>query len=343
MKITVDKIDMEMKLPDFDPNCPVCSMAAVRERTLYDDRYGFPDSFDLYVCSQCGHRFLPISFSPDELTNLYTTFYPRSDWSLDDFKPKTPVQGFQDWLNGKISAAYCWVPGNVKVLDVGCGFGETLAYHQARGCDVYGVDTDQNLLRVAAKYGLNARVGMFSAKDYDSESFDYITLDQVLEHVAAPLNFMKEVGLVLRPGGRVIISTPNAHGWGAWFFGRRWLHWHVPYHQQFFSDKSLRLCADKAGFEVEKIFSRTSSAWLHLQLMHFVHFPEQGIPSAFWKTINGRSLLAKILSRVFGLFKIFYINHVVSRFLDTLRIGDNKLYFLRKKDHGKNLDSSSRS
>ena len=78
----------------------------------------------------------------------------------------------------------------MRVLDVGCGFGQTLAYHAKRGCDAHGIDADENLLRVAERYGLNARVGLFKAADYPADSFDYVTLDQVIEHSAASRTFL---------------------------------------------------------------------------------------------------------------------------------------------------------
>ncbi len=36
------------------------------------------------------------------------------------------------------------MPRNVRVLDIGCGFGESLGYYEARGCEAYGVEADEN-------------------------------------------------------------------------------------------------------------------------------------------------------------------------------------------------------
>ena len=105
--------------------------------------------------------------SARELLALYADFYPRGELRLDQFKPRTEVHGFPAWLEGEQASAFRWVPRDVRVLDIGCGFGESLAYHAARGCDAHGIDADANLLRVAERYGLNARVGLFDAADYD--------------------------------------------------------------------------------------------------------------------------------------------------------------------------------
>ena len=55
------------------------------------------------------------------------------------------------------------------------------------------------------------------------EYFDYVTLDQVAEHVTDPLALMRGVARVLKPGGKVVITTPNARSLGARIFRRKWL------------------------------------------------------------------------------------------------------------------------
>src|SRR3974377_2269236 len=129
--------------------CGICGGRLVSKYSgLYDDRYGSPGTFEIAVCPHCNHRTLRGDFSPEQLGELYTDFYPRSSYSLDDFLPAPGESGFSAWLQGAKASAYLWVPKNVRILDIGCGFGETLAYHKSRGCDVYGVEADENIRRV---------------------------------------------------------------------------------------------------------------------------------------------------------------------------------------------------
>ena len=136
--------------------CLICNGNQVRRFALYDDRYGYPGCFDLYRCRKCGHGQLRADFSAEQLAALYTDYYPRSTFDLASYKPAPAVLGCKAWLNGSRRSAYLWVPENVRVLDVGCGFGQTLGYHKARGCDVYGVEADRNILRVAQRFGFKA-------------------------------------------------------------------------------------------------------------------------------------------------------------------------------------------
>lgn len=311
--------------------CPICEGASdVIRNDLYDDRYGYPGSHTLLACRQCGHKFLGTVFTEAELHSLYSDYYPRGVLRLDEFRPYVEVRGFQEWLEGEHASAFRWVPRGVRVLDVGCGFGETLAYHNARGCDAYGVDPDENLLRVAERYGLNARVGLFAANDYEPESFDFVTLDQVIEHVADPRSFLRDVAAVLRPGGTAIVTTPNSNGYGGRLLGRRWINWHVPYHLQQFSRHSLSILAEDSGLRLVSLRTLTNSRWLHYQWFHLWSYPTSDVPSPFWDPQRSPLVIPALPRRLGDLLYRARVFHVVTRFADASGLGDNYLCFLQK-------------
>jgi 2-polyprenyl-3-methyl-5-hydroxy-6-metoxy-1,4-benzoquinol methylase len=302
----------------------------VLHEDLYDDRYGYPGRFAIRRCGHCGHKHLAAAFTSEELGRLYSNFYPRSTFDLDSFRPYQETRGFRSWLNGERASAFRSVPRNVRVLDIGCGFGETLAYHSARGCEAYGVEADENILRVGERFGLNVRAGLFDPADYDKGTFDYVTLDQVIEHVADPRKFLQGVATVLKPGGVAIVSTPNARGYGARLLGRRWINWHVPYHLQHFSRRSLEKLATTSGFEVDSIATITNSAWMNYQFMHIFSAPQMGTPSPFWDPARSRGSVpraARGIARRLERLKVF---HVATRTVDAFGIGDNLLCSMRK-------------
>lgn len=313
-------------------NCPICGsvlMGALEK--LWDDRYAYPGQFTLMRCSNCGHAFLDCDLMPDQLGELYTNYYPRKTFDVAQYKPHTERSGFGSWLGGLNSSAFRWVPENVRVLDVGCGFGESLGYHAARGCDVYGVEADENIRRVAEKFGYRVHVGLFDDKVYESEFFDYVTMDQVIEHVTDPFSALCGVARILKPGGKAILSTPNANGWGAKIFGRRWIHWHTPYHLQFFSKYSMQIAAEQAGLEVTEVKTITNSDWLLYQWIHLVTFPPLGKPSSFWlRNKSGTTFRQKLLVRLLSLMHKTKINHLLTRIFDSLSVGDNFVFVLTK-------------
>ncbi|MDB5807761.1 MAG: hypothetical protein JWN73_5083 [Betaproteobacteria bacterium] len=315
--------------------CPICDASTtVLYDEIYDDRYGYPGRFELCSCARCGHRHLNASFTPEQLGTLYSDYYPRSSFSVDDYAPHVAVGGFSAWFNGERCAAFRWVPERVRILDIGCGFCQTLGYHNNRGCESFGVEIDTNAKRVADKFGLNVKIGVFDPRDYPADYFDYVTLDQVIEHVVDPRQMFAGIRQVLKPGGTAILSTPNSHSLPARIFGRCWLNWHAPYHLQHFSRESFGRACEQAGLKLVETRTVTHSEWLGYQWQHYLRFPQPGQPSAFWsRTPIADSMARKILFRALGIIHRLKVNHVLTRLFDLFGGGDNILYFVRKPDH----------
>jgi 2-polyprenyl-3-methyl-5-hydroxy-6-metoxy-1,4-benzoquinol methylase len=314
-------------------SCPICKGKNSQSyMESFDDRYGYPGTFDLDKCLDCGHIYLTKEFSDDELENLYTKYYPRAKLSVDDHKPHKTGGSFTTWLNGDRRSAYRWVPEKVRILDIGCGFGESLAYHKSRDCDVYGVEADSNIQKVVDKFGYTIHIGLFNHEIYESNFFDYVTLDQVMEHVVDPINTLKGIEKILKPGGIIVLSVPNPRGWGRYCFGRRWINWHAPYHLHHYTLESMAYASREAGLIGIKTKTITSSNWLYFQWQHLATFPRAGDPSDFWtgKRFIKLSYSTQMLYLLAWLANKLKINHIVTRIFDTLTIGDNRLFVLQK-------------
>jgi 2-polyprenyl-3-methyl-5-hydroxy-6-metoxy-1,4-benzoquinol methylase len=311
-------------------SCEICFSENFKKvLDLYDDRYGYPGKFDLYECLHCGHKFLDNNFTSEQLGDLYSNYYPRSSFSIENYQPLKFKNNFLSWFNGERRSAFTYIPKGVKVLDVGCGFGQSLKYHQDRGCDAYGVEADSNIQKVIDEFGFNIKVGLFNQDDYKKNFFEYITMDQVLEHTVDPIKTLQGASKILKPNGRIIISIPNSNGWGAKVFGRKWINWHTPYHLQHFSKRSIKIAAKKSGLEVESLKTITSSEWLHYQWLHIASFPKLGEPSFFWSPSQDSRIGIKI---VFFVIHKLKINHFITRFFDACNVGDSYIIFLKKND-----------
>jgi SAM-dependent methyltransferase len=221
-----------------------------------------------------------------------------------------------------------WVPPATRILDIGCGFGEALAYHRARGCLVRGVEADRNIARVAARHGFDVHVGLFEPARYGDAAFDYVTMDQVIEHAVDPIAMLDGVRRVLRVGGSAVLSTPNAAGLGARVFGPRWIHWHAPYHLHGFTEQSLRIAAERAGLRVSQTSPITNSEWLSYQWIHLVTAPRAGEPSPFWSPRRAPS--HRWLIRSLRALHRTGIDHTLTRLADWLRVGDNLIAVLER-------------
>ena len=100
---------------------------------------------------------------------------------------------------------------NCRVLDIACGEGYGSASLLAAGAEsVIGVDVSPEACAHArARYGLDAREGSAEAIPLPDASVDVIVSFETIEHLTTPDLFVKECRRVLRPGGQLIISTPN--------------------------------------------------------------------------------------------------------------------------------------
>ena len=107
-------------------------------------------------------------------------------------------------------------PG-VSVLDVGCGDGfflQELDKALGRKIDYHGVDYSEAKLRKAEKLPYkfshcNLEVGI----PYGDESFEVVYSGEVIEHIYNPDFMLEECRRVLKPGGVLIVSTPNLQAW----------------------------------------------------------------------------------------------------------------------------------
>jgi len=310
--------------------CKICSKLVVKKNTLHDDRYGYPESFDLLECTNCGFAFLNVNFSKDQLKDLYSNYYPRKNLGKEDFiipQSEDSILGkVKSWINGDLGRGMFNVPIKTTVLDVGCGFGESVAYHKKRGCNSFGIDADSNCLKPAEWFDLNIKNDTYKKSIFGDVKFDYITLDQVLEHLSNPLLELENLSSDLSSDGKILISLPNYNSIWRKVFGRNWIHWHAPYHENFFTLKSLNCAAKVNRLKIVKSYNCSPPSWLFYQALHLINLPTKGSASTFWcgQLQNGfRVMFIKILFKL----KVF---HVLTKVSDFLNVGDNLYIELEK-------------
>lgn len=146
-----------------------------------------------------------------------------------------------------------------RLLDVGCGGGRFLRRMQKRGWQAEGTDFDEQAARkVTSRYGITTHVGDLPQCALPAASFDAITLSQAIEHLYDPRATLQECLRLLKPGGSLVMTTPNAASLGAAEFGAAWRGWEAPRHLQLFTVESLAALTQQAGFAIEE--ARTCSA-----------------------------------------------------------------------------------
>jgi SAM-dependent methyltransferase len=132
-----------------------------------------------------------------------------------------------------------FAPGT-RMLDVGCGSG-WLADHFD---DYTGVDGSPEAVRAATEKGRNVTLADVDERlPFEDARFDGAIVKDLLEHVRDPVAVVHEVARVLRPGGLVFASSPDA---------QRWV-WDDYTHRRPFTRKAFRLLFADAGYRVERV------------------------------------------------------------------------------------------
>lgn len=246
-------------------NCPSCGSNRNRFWTTASDvEYQTTvDTFDYLMCEDCGCLF--IKNAP---IDRLSTIYPKNYYTGGNEGKLFSVLIRLKFLLDKIffrSILRDNKQNDIAVLDVGGGSGELLTSIRASDPRVKRtvvVDLGDNGKEAAIAAGHIFHHGTFEHFETD-ERFDVLFLMNLIEHVADPLAVLVKAKELLRPGGRVVIQTPNwlclqerlfrRHSWTGYHCPRHWVLWHKPGFEAF---------ARRAGFNVlQSHYVQGASFW----------------------------------------------------------------------------------
>lgn len=139
---------------------------------------------------------------------FYESFAEDFDSKMNMYDTNKRIQVvFNELLKEDIS--------NKSFLDAGCGTGWFSKAASARGAQVTAMDLGEGLLsKVREKTDVTTVVGSLMDIPFPENSFDIVMSSEVIEHTPDPKEAIKELCRVLKPGGKLILTTPNK----LWFF-----------------------------------------------------------------------------------------------------------------------------
>jgi SAM-dependent methyltransferase len=151
--------------------------------------------------------FLPVAqptSSPDDRALFYERFAPVFDERMNRYEVEKRLRLIFDDALADLPLA------GVDLLDAGCGTGLFSAEAVRRGAGVTSLDVGEQLLaRVADKCDSRRVVGTVAALPFGDASFDVVICTEVIEHVENAAEGIAELVRVARPGGRIVLTTPN--------------------------------------------------------------------------------------------------------------------------------------
>jgi SAM-dependent methyltransferase len=198
-------------------SCPLCGRPA---GPIFSRSYGLPQlqamiaraewgglpadkSYELRHCAACAFHFQTWVMDEPELASWYSP-----PVGPDFFRQEIARQRLHSIGHAltEILVFRQLCPETMPVvLDFGCHWGKWAGAALALGCDVYGVDVNRDAADFCARRGIR----MVDRAELGRLRFDFINVDQVMEHLSDPLSIARELAGCLKPGGFLKLSTPG--------------------------------------------------------------------------------------------------------------------------------------
>ena len=259
--------------------CPLCG--SLHKKTVYkrlEDRlFKCEGEWILVSCLSCGLVFLDPRPVPDDLSKTYTLSYSlRKQPAVKNPDSAGPslkrrirnayFRRFRNYVNveGNYLLSYIplLVPGlrakleesifhldfikDGTLLDIGCGTGDFINHMTMLGWNAEGIDTDRQAVQICQNRNLNVKVGHLNEQKYPDDYFDIIVLKHVIEHVPNPIELLMECRRIIKPGGKILLLTPNVSSTAHKIFGPYWLGLDVSRHLFLFSLETISRAIEKA-------------------------------------------------------------------------------------------------
>lgn len=305
------KVDVTNKISTYNKNsCILCGdKGKVIYHGLRDNLFFSPGEWTVKKCNQtqCGLMWLGTMPIEKDIPKLYTNYYTHHEVE----RKSILFALYEKIIKGYLSLRYgynrnvgvfdkilgfcvCLAPGikaladsrvfgltfqkGGKLLEVGCGDGKALRYLGDLGWDVEGIDFDEKAIANAKAKGLAVTTCDLVTMKYPKNHFDAVVSKHVVEHIPDPIAFFQEVNRILKPGGKVVMYTPNSDALGHKLFKDKWRGLEPPRHLYVYNKTSLLSLANKFGFVDAECVSTYAGAPILLSSYYQSRLPRKNKP-----------------------------------------------------------------
>lgn len=138
------------------------------------------------------------------------------------------------------------------LLDVGCGTGDFLKTAKENNWTVFGIEPNAEARSIANQKTENAVFDIHQLNNFESNSFDVITLWHVLEHLPDLEYQIVTFKKLLKPNGRLVVAVPNYKSFDANCYKQFWAAYDVPRHLWHFDQQSMSKLFAFINMEIEQ-------------------------------------------------------------------------------------------
>lgn len=260
-------------------DCPLCGdPRSAPVVTCEDYVYHIAGTFHFVRCQGCRHVYLNPCPNLETISECYPKSYVPHDFpSGSQSEPQSRPPKFQLVLRKipGLRQLYYWliddhsmpVPpcpnSEARALEIGCATGNYLWSLKQAGWHVTGLEPAEQAANVANARGLPVHCGTLDTVTFDSETYDAVFAWMVLEHVHHPIDTLRAIAELLKPGGRLNLSVPNFGCWEPSLFGRYWLGYDSPRHLHQFTPQSLRRLLEQCGYSQVRIRHQSNIRYVY--------------------------------------------------------------------------------
>jgi cyclopropane fatty-acyl-phospholipid synthase-like methyltransferase len=144
--------------------------------------------------------------------------------------------------------------GSGKLLDLGCACGFMIEVALEAGYDAWGVEFSEEAVKQAAP-ALRGRIRLGDINALPAGEYDVITAFDILEHAQQPLDSLRRWAEMLRPGGLLVITSPDTDSIFRKLMGSRWPMLQPFQHTAMFSGVAMSGFLERAGLRMLEIRS----------------------------------------------------------------------------------------
>ncbi len=174
--------------------------------------------------------------------------YFSADYDQRAFYSRIPLQKY--WQRKRYEIILGFLGESSSVLDIGCGTSMVIMALP----EAVGLEVAFKKLRFLRQLGRRLTAGVLKRLPFKDRQFDQVICSEVIEHIHMEEISFEEMKRVLRPGGTLVIGTPDYGTWVwpfiEWCYKRVMPGGYSDEHVTHFTAKSLREHLEKTGFEV---------------------------------------------------------------------------------------------
>lgn len=205
-----------------------------------NEKYGFLETF------------------PQPKTNQLSEYYKTEDYiSHTDAKRNWFEKAYhlvrRFSLKQKLKLINGFKTETKTLLDVGCGTGDFLKTAKENNWTVSGIEPNADARSIANQKTENAVFDIEQLNNFESNSFDVITLWHVLEHLPDLEHQISILKKLLKPKGRLVVAVPNYKSFDANYYNQFWAAYDVPRHLWHFDQNSISKLFASIDMEIEQL------------------------------------------------------------------------------------------